>query len=59
MDTNEIVFKTLETASKPLRAGEIATAAGIEKPVVEKAIKALVKLGKIDSPVRCCYAVKK
>jgi DNA-binding MarR family transcriptional regulator len=56
METKEIVLNTLKSATKPLRPGEIAEIAGIDKKDVEKAIKSLKDAGAINSPVRCCYA---
>jgi len=59
MPINELVFKTLNEAGKPLRPGEIALAAGIEKADVDKAIKQLKKEERIYSPKKCFYDVKK
>ncbi len=59
MEIKEAVFKTLTATGKPMKAGEIAEACGIDKKEVEKGIKALVKEGKVDSPVRCFYGIKK
>ncbi|GAB6279951.1 MAG TPA: MarR family transcriptional regulator [Bacteroidales bacterium] len=59
MDTQEKLIETLTKAGKPMRAGEIAQAAGLDKKEVEKTIKVLVKEGKLYSPVRCFYDVKK
>ena len=56
---NDLVIQTLTAAGKPLKAGEIALAAGIDKAVVEKAIKQLKKEEKIYSPKNCFYDVKK
>ncbi len=58
METKDKVVEVLKSASKPLRPGEIAELAGIEKTDVEKAIKTLKNDGTIHSPVRCCYAIK-
>ncbi len=58
MDTKERVLQTLQQSSDPMKAGEIATAAGIDKKEVDKGIKALVKEGKVHSPKRCFYGVK-
>jgi hypothetical protein len=55
----EIVIKTLEAAKKPLRPGEIAELAGINKNDVDKAINELKKEDRIYSPKRCFYDVKK
>lgn len=58
MDANEKVIQTLKSAGKPMKAGEIADAAGIDKKEVDKAIKKLVAEGKLHSPQRCFYDVK-
>ncbi len=55
----EIVIKTLKAAQKPLRPGEIAELAGINKNDVDKAITELKKEDKIYSPKRCFYELKK
>jgi len=57
MDAKEAVLKTLKNAGKPLRPGDIAEAAGLDKEVVSKAIKELKKEEKIDSPKRCFYGI--
>ncbi|MBC7094066.1 MarR family transcriptional regulator [Thermococcus sp.] len=54
--SEEIVFKVLKEAGKPLKSAEIAEIAGIDKKEVDKAIKNLKKGGKIISPKRCYYA---
>jgi DNA-binding MarR family transcriptional regulator len=59
MIINDLVLKTMTDAGKPLRPGEIAQAAGIEKADVDKAIKQLKKEEKIFSPKVCFYDVKK
>ena len=58
MDTEKTVIETLKKAGKPLKSGEIAEMAGIEKMVVDKAIKALKTEEKIVSPKRCYYEAK-
>jgi DNA-binding MarR family transcriptional regulator len=55
----EIVLKTLSTAGKALRPGDIAKLSGLEKSDVDKAIKELKKEEKIYSPKVCFYEVKK
>ena len=42
-----------------MRPGDIATAAGIDKDEAGKVIKQLAKEGKIYSPKRCFYDIKK
>lgn len=58
MAVSEKVIETLKAAGKPMKGGEIAEAAGIDKKEVDKAIKDLKKLGLIESPKNCYYAVK-
>jgi len=57
--SQEIVFQKMQEINKPIKAGELAELTGIDKKEIEKIIKKLVKEGKIDSPIRCFYAVKK
>jgi len=59
MEFTDLVIKTLSEAGKPMKAGEIAEKAGVEKAEVEKAIKKLKKDEKIWSPKVCFYDVKK
>ncbi|PKL40913.1 MAG: transcriptional regulator [Spirochaetae bacterium HGW-Spirochaetae-1] len=46
----------MKKAGEPMRPGEIAIAAKIEKSEVDKIIKTLKGEGKIHSPKRCYYA---
>lgn len=59
MDANEKVIQVLQSAGKPMKAGEIAESAGVDKKEVDKAIKKLVAEGKLHSPKRCYYDIKK
>jgi len=59
METTDKVLKTLKDSGKPMKAGEIADASGIDKKEIEKAIKQLVKIDKLHSPIRCFYDIKK
>ena len=52
----EQILKALEETKK---AAEVAEATGIDKKEVDKIIKKLVKEGKVESPKRCYYAVKR
>ncbi len=54
----EKVLKTLQSAGKPLKAGEIAEASGLDKKEVDKAMKILKAEDKIVSPVRCFWEPK-
>jgi len=55
----EKVLAVMSASAKPLKAGEIAELAGLDKKVVEKAMNELKKEGKIVSPIRCAWEVKK
>ena len=55
MTDQETVLDTFKKAGKPLKAGEVATATGIDKAVVSKAIKALKAAGELTSPKVCFY----
>lgn len=59
MDIQEKIRKIFEEAAKPLKAGEIAELAGIEKKDVDKAIKKMKDAGNIISPKRCYYDLKR
>ncbi|WP_048147754.1 helix-turn-helix domain-containing protein [Palaeococcus ferrophilus] len=52
----EMVFKVLKDAGRPLKSAEIAELAGLDKKEVDKAIRKLKKEGKVISPKRCYYA---
>jgi DNA-binding transcriptional regulator GbsR (MarR family) len=54
----EKVLETLNAAGKPLKAGEIAEASGLDKKEVDKAMKVLKKEEKIVSPKRCFWEPK-
>ncbi|HLN72420.1 MAG: hypothetical protein ACM3O8_05505 [Methylococcaceae bacterium] len=55
----EKVLAVMTAAGKPVKAGEIAELSGLDKKVVEKAMNTLKAEGKIVSPVRCAWEVKK
>ena len=59
MEATDKVIQTLKNAGKPMKAGEIAEASGVDKKEVEKAIKKLVADSKLHSPMRCFYDIKK
>ncbi len=59
MENKDLIIETLTKEGKPMRPGEIAQSAGLEKKDVDKAIKELKKEEKIFSPKRCFYDVKK
>lgn len=55
----EKVLSTLTAKGEPMKSAEIASESGLDKAAVDKAIKVLVKEGKVDSPKRCYYGVKR
>ncbi len=52
------VLAAMQAAGKPMSAGQIAEAAGIDKKEVEKAMKVLKVEEKIVSPKRCYWEPK-
>jgi len=53
METTQKVLEAIKKAGKPVNAGEIVKATGIERKEVDKAMNALKKTGEIISPIRC------
>ncbi|MDY0077251.1 MAG: ArsR family transcriptional regulator [Bacteroidales bacterium] len=58
METKELILTTLKAAGKPLKSGEIADLAHIEKKEVDKFLKKLKDEDLIASPKRCYYSTK-
>lgn len=58
MEVKELVIKTLKESPEPLKPGDIAQKANLDKKEVDKAIKELKKEELIISPKRCYYAAK-
>lgn len=58
METKEKVLNTMKSAGKPMRPGEIAELANIDKKEVDKVIKQLKDDKLIHSPKRCFYEAK-
>lgn len=56
MEATELVLKTMKDAGEPLNAGKIAELSGLDRKVVDKAMKELKASGAIVSPVRCKWA---
>jgi len=56
--STEKVIEAMQVAGKPLKAGEIAEAAGLDKKEVDKAMKVLKAEEKIVSPKRCFWEPK-
>lgn len=56
MEAKEQVLQTMKQAGEPLNAGKIAELSGLDRKVVDAAMKALKAEGAIVSPVRCKWA---
>ena len=55
-DLEKKIIDTMKKEGKPMRPGDIATKAKLDKDEVSKVINKLKKEGKISSPKRCFYA---
>lgn len=51
-----IILGVLTVAGKPLKAGDVAEATGLDKTEVAKILGTLKKQGKVGSPKMCFYA---
>jgi len=56
--SQEKILQVLKISGKPMKSGEIAEIAGIDKKEVDKAIKKLKTEDKIFSPKNCFYQAK-
>ena len=52
----EKVLKAMKEMGKPVKPGDVAEKLGMDSKAVSKAIDALKKAGKVNSPKRCFYA---
>ena len=59
MEISALILQTMEEAGRPLKSGEIAEKAGVDKKMVDKALKKLKDEGEIVSPKRCYYESKR
>ena len=53
MEVKDQVLKAMKELGKPVAAGEVEKALGLERKLIDKAFKALKEEGAIVSPVRC------
>lgn len=56
--STEKVLAAMQAAGKPMSAGQIAEAAGMDRKEVDKAMKVLKTEEKIVSPKRCYWEPK-
>lgn len=59
MDNYDVVVNFFNAADKPVSAGQIATATGVDRKEVDKIMKQLKKEEKIVSPKACYWEIKK
>lgn len=59
MDNYQAIVDFFSKADKPVSAGDIAKATGIDKKEVDKVMNKLKKEEKIVSPKRCYWELKK
>ncbi len=57
MENQVKVLEFMVKADSPVSPGQIAEGTGLDRKVVDKAIKQLKDEQKIESPRRCFYAV--
>lgn len=53
MSVKEQVLEAMKTAGKPVTAGEVEKATGLDRKEIDKAFKVLKQENAIVSPVRC------
>ena len=58
MDTYQAILSS-SSAKEPVNAGAVAEATGIDRKEVDKVMAQLKKEGKIVSPKRCYWEIKK
>ena len=59
MDSYQVVLDFFTKSDKPVKAGEVAAATGLDKKEVDKAMAKLKKEGKIASPKACYWEISK
>lgn len=59
MNNYEVILEYFNSADKPVSAGQIATATGIDRKEVDKVMKKLKAEEKIVSPKNCYWEIKK
>jgi len=59
MENYDTVLDYFKKAEKPVKAGEVATATGLEKKEVDKVMTKLKKELLIVSPKSCFWEIKK
>ena len=52
------VLETIKAAGEPINAGKVAELSGLDRKIVDKAMKQLKEEGEIVSPKRCYWTAK-
>lgn len=55
MEATQVVLNTFKESGEPLNAGKVTEISGLDRKVVDKAMKALKANGSIVSPKRCYW----
>ncbi len=58
METTEAIINAMKEAGKPMSAGQIADATGIDRKEIDRGMKTLKKEESIVSPKRCYWEPK-
>ncbi len=59
MDSYQVVLDFFSESDRPVKAGEVASATGLDKKEVDKVMAKLKKEGKIASPKACYWEMNK
>lgn len=59
MENYEVILDFFSKSDKPVKAGDVAGATGIDKKEVDKVMTKLKKEGKIVSPKNCFWEISK
>ncbi|NLP37714.1 MAG: MarR family transcriptional regulator [Firmicutes bacterium] len=59
MENYDAVLKFFQEATEPVRASAVVEGTGLDKKEVDKVMNKLKKEGKIVSPKRCYWEIKK
>ena len=59
MDNYQAIVDFFKNADKPVKAGDVAAATGIDKKEVDKVLAKLKEEGKIVSPKRCFWEAQR
>jgi DNA-binding transcriptional ArsR family regulator len=58
MEEKQVVLDAMKNSGEPLNAGKIVEITGLDRKIVDKAMKLLKKEELIESPKRCYWQAK-